>query len=238
MEDIVIFGAGGFGREVAWLIEEINSVRKLFNILGFIVDDGSALPGENFNGHAVLGGLGYLEDKKGLSMVIAMGSPSSRLKVLNRLAPYNLHYPNLVHPSVMVGPEVRVGIGNVICAGAILTVNITMGSFCQLNLHTTVGHDCVLGHFATTACGIDLAGHSRIGTGAYLGNHSTVLSVGIGEFATIGAGAVVNSDIPAGATAVGVPAKIIKQSMIHEEMTSQIPEQLVSIAPVEIRQGV
>lgn len=238
MEDIAIFGAGGFGREVAWLIDDLNGVKKMYNVLGFIVDNKSALAGEVINGYAVLGGLEYLEAKKGLAIAIALGDPVSRLRVLNRLAPYNLHYPNLIHPSVIIGAEVQTGTGNIICAGTILTVNIIIGSFCQLNLHTTVGHDSVVNDLATTACGVDLAGYSHIGLGAYMGNHSTVLSVKVGAFATVGAGAVVNRDIPEGATAVGVPAKVIKETTIHEEMRKQIPEQIDLIEPSLIRQSI
>jgi sugar O-acyltransferase (sialic acid O-acetyltransferase NeuD family) len=237
MEDIVIFGAGGFGREVAWLIDDLNRVRNQYSVLGFIVDD-SVLKGELLNGHVVLGGLEYLEGKKGLSAAIALGDPVSRMRVLTRFAPYNLRYPNLIHPSAMIGTEVRIGIGNIICAGSILTVNINMGSFCQLNLHTTVGHDAVLQDFATTACGVDLAGHSHIGLAAYMGNHSTVLpSVNVGAFATVGAGAVVNRDLPVGVTAVGVPAKVVKESQIYDEMKGRIPVQLSSVSLSSIRQS-
>jgi len=238
MEEIVIFGAGGFGREVAWLIDDLNKVGGRYRTLGFLVDE-RELKGEIVNGYPILGGLEYLGDKKGISAAIALGDPVARMKVFNRLAPYDLSYPNLIHPSATVGVEVRIGIGNVICAGTIVTVNISIGHFCQLNLHTSVGHDSVLQDFATTACGVDLAGYTDIGVAAYMGNHSTVLpSVHVGAFATVGAGAVVNRDLPAGVTAVGVPAKVIKESSVHDDMKEQIPVQLASAGFSEIRKSV
>lgn len=209
--DVVVFGAGGFGREVAWLISEINRVEKRFDLLGF-VDDNPAIKGQVLNGYPVLGGMEYLKDKPGLGVVLALGDPAVRLKVYKKLETLNLEYPNVIHPNVLIGDEVTTGMGNVICAGCILTVNIRMGDFCQLNLKTTVGHDAVLEDFTTTACSVDLAGYSHAGFGTYFGNHSTVLqSVRVGEFTTVGAGAVVNRDLPDGVVAVGVPAKIVRR---------------------------
>jgi sugar O-acyltransferase (sialic acid O-acetyltransferase NeuD family) len=237
MEEIVIFGAGGFGREVAWIIDDINRARADYRILGFIADNEFTRAGELLNGYPVLGGPEWLEGKKGISAAIALGSPVSRLAVLSRLDPYGLHYPNLIHPSVVIATGVQIGEGNVVSAGCILAVNSTISSFCQLNLHSTIGHDCVLENFATTACGVDLAGYSHIGFGAYMGNHVTVLpSVKVGAFATVGAGAAVNRDLPPGVTAVGVPAKVIKESPVYDELKTKIPQCLASIQLRDISQ--
>lgn len=210
MDEIVIFGAGGFGREVAWLIENINQEEPRFHILGFLDDDPS-LVGKRLNNYPVFEAHTFLSDHRSISLALAVGQPLVRMAAADRLGEYALHYPNLIHPTVMMGNTNTLGMGNILCAGVIVTVNARIGNFCQLNLKTTVGHDCILEDFSTTACGVDLAGKSHIGRGAYLGNHATVLpSVRVGERAVVGAGAVVNRDLPAGTVSVGVPARTIK----------------------------
>ena len=210
MDDIVIVGAGGFGREVAWLIEEINQVEPKFRILGFL-DDDAALVGKRVNDYPVFDVALFLKNNRGVSAALAVGLPKVRMAVAERLAEHALHYPNLIHPTVRMSPTSTLGVGNILCAGVIVTVNVRIENFCHLNLKTTVGHDCVLQDFSTTACGVDLAGHSHLGRGVYLGNHATVLpSVRVGDMAVVGAGAVVNRELPPGTVSVGVPAKVIK----------------------------
>ncbi|MGA1823477.1 MAG: acetyltransferase [bacterium] len=222
MMKIAIFGAGGFGREVAWLIEEINKVKKSYEIIGFI-DEQVSLIGQNINGYLVLGGLDFLIDNSDIGMVIAVGNPVTRIEILKKLKKFKNSYPNLIHPSVLKGRMIDMGIGNVICAGTILTENIKIGNFCQFNLNTTIGHDAKLGDFTTSACSVDFAGYSNLGIGVYCGNKSTVLpSICIGDFSVIGAGAVVNKNIPDRVVAVGVPARILKHTHLNDDLKIDI----------------
>ncbi|MEW6664888.1 MAG: acetyltransferase [Thermodesulfobacteriota bacterium] len=218
LRKIAVFGAGGFGREVAWLISEINRVTPTHDLIGF-VDDDPELKGRVVGGHAVLGGLGILGEIRDVAIAVAVGDPSTRLRIAERLKAFGVLLPNLIHPSVLVGEETSMGEGNILCAGVIITVNVRIGNFCHLNLKSTVGHDCVLEDFATAACGVDLAGDVRLGQGVYLGNHATVLpSVRVGPGSVIGAGAVVNRDVRAGSVCVGVPARAIRTNPAFQSM--------------------
>jgi len=222
MIKIVIFGAGGFGREVAWLIEDINKVKKIYDIIGFI-DENSSLIGQKINGYIVAGGLDYFVHNPNIAVAIAVGNPAKRLQIFTTLNDLKLTYPNLIHPSVLKGRYIEIGIGNIICAGTILTENIKIENFCHFNLNTTLGHDTVLGNFTTSACSVDFAGYSATGIGVYFGNKSTILpSVHVGNFSIIGAGAVVNKNIPDGVVAVGIPAKVIKHNPIYDEIKNDI----------------
>jgi len=210
MDEIVIFGAGGFGREVAWIIEDINRVGKRFELLGF-VDDDPQMKGRILNGYPVLGGIEYLERKRSLGIALGLGLPVARHKVMRRLEHLDLKYPNLIHPSAYIGPGVEFGIGNIVYIGCVLAPNCKLGNFCVLELKATVGHDAVLDDFASTAVGVDFGGYSHAAYGTYFGNHATVLpSIKIGAWTVVGAGAVVNRDLPENVVAVGVPARVIK----------------------------
>lgn len=217
MVEIAIFGAGGFGREVAWLIDEINEKKREFDIIGFL-DDDIALKGKVVNGLRVLGGIDYLEKRPSLAVALAVGNPLHRFKAQKRLSVFNVVYPNLIHPSVSPGINNSLGIGNIFCSGCIMTVNITIGNFCHFNLKSTIGHDCNLSDYTTSACSVDFAGCSKTGIGVYCGNQSTLLpSVSVKDFSIIGAGAVVNDTIEEGSVAVGIPAKIVKKNQLLNE---------------------
>jgi len=222
MIKIFIFGAGGFGREVVWLIEDINKVKEDYDIIGFI-DENNSLIGQKINGYTVVGGLDYFIDNPNIAVAIAVGDPANRLKIFNKLNGLKLTYPNLIHPSVLKGRYIEMGVGNIICAGTILTENIKIGNFCHFNLNTTLGHDTVLANFTTSACSVDFAGYSNTGIGVYFGNKSTILpSIHVGDFSIIGAGTVVNKNIPVGVVAVGIPAKVIKHNHIYDEIKNDI----------------
>lgn len=215
-EDLVIIGAGGFGREVKWLVERINrdadsrTGEKRWNICGF-ADDGVPVQAE-LEGLPVLGGCEWLaEQKKPLAVVCAVGSAKSRRKIIKKIKENkNLYFPNLLDPSVLMSESVQMGGGNIICAGTILTVDICMGDFCILNLDCTIGHDVKLGDFVTLYPSVNLSGNVTVGQETELGTGSHVIQgIKIGEQTIIGAGTVVIRDLPGECTAVGNPARII-----------------------------
>jgi serine O-acetyltransferase len=74
-------------------------------------------------------------------------------------------------------------------------------------IHPTasIGPNCMIFQQVTLVAEIKVGGHVDIGTGAKI-----LDAVTIGDHAKIGANAVVLCDVPEGATAVGVPAKIVK----------------------------
>ena len=79
-KDIVIIGAGGFGREIAWLIEDINKVKNEWNIVGF-VDDDESVQGKDINGYKVIGNINWLKEQE-LFVVNAIGNPVIKKKLL------------------------------------------------------------------------------------------------------------------------------------------------------------
>lgn len=211
MRNIAIFGAGGFGREVAMLIEQINQKEETWNILGYF-DDGVKV-GTELYGYKVLGGIKELNNlEEDLSLVFAIGDPKIKKKVIENINNSHLSYPILIHPSVLMGrKDTIIGEGAIIAAGNILTVNINIGKHVILNLGCTVGHDTVIRDYSSFMPSVNISGEVEIGEGVYVGTGVKIINqLEIGAGTIVGAGAVVAKTLPANCTAVGIPAKPIK----------------------------
>lgn len=209
MKDIVIIGAGGFGREVAWLIEEINRVDKQWNLVGF-VDDNENLQGTEVNGYKVVGDIDWLE-KQEVNVVCAIGDPITKKKTIDRLKEGKNSYPVLIHPSVIYSDKVSFGEGSIICAANVLTTDIKVGNHVIINLDCTIGHDATLGNYTTILPSVNVSGFVITEECVSVGTGSAIIQgVTIGENTVVGAGAVVVKSLPANCTAVGSPAKPIK----------------------------
>jgi sugar O-acyltransferase (sialic acid O-acetyltransferase NeuD family) len=213
---LVIFGAGGLGREVLLLLQQLNETQPTWTIRGFYDDQPPTA--------STVAGLPYLGSSadlnataEPLAVALAVGNPSRRAAVVSRLTAPQLSFPALVHPSVALAAHQRIalGAGCIIQQGCILTCDIVLGCFALLNLGCTVGHDAALGDFCSLMPHANVSGAAQLGAGVYLGTNATVIQgVRVGENTILGAGAVAVRDLPANVTAVGVPARIIKQEGI------------------------
>lgn len=212
MEDLAIFGVGGFGREVLTLVQDLNRVKAQYNIRGFF-DDGHP-KGEMINGYPTLGGVEDLNAwQTPIALAVAIGTHSIKRKVLDRIVNSNVSFPTLIHPTVLIGDRnyVKIGQGCIICAENILTTNIEIHDFVILNLACTVGHDTVINSYAAFMPSVNISGEVTIGAGVYVGTGVKIINqLEIGPNTIVGAGAVVAKSLPAYCTAVGIPAKVIK----------------------------
>ena len=209
VKDIVIVGAGGFGREVAWLVEEINAVSPEWRLLGFLDD---MAKGSTVEGYPILGPIEHVAELgQHVHLTCAIGDSRLRKRLVDKLAESGRRFATLIHPSVLKSAYVSIGEGSTICAGTILTTNISIGKHCLLNLDCKVGHDSTLGDFTSCMPAVNIAGDVIIKQGCYFGLNACVINQKrVGEWSIIGAGAAVVKDIPARSLAVGVPAMPIK----------------------------
>jgi len=213
MQSIVILGAGGFGREVLDILIAQNKVSKQWRILGFI-DKNPKLKGRILNGYPVLGSFDWFSkvSTKKIQAICAIGENASRQKVVEKAKSIGLEFANVIHPTVAMTDFVTLGEGVVICAGCILTNQITIGNHTIINLDVTIGHDTIIGDFCTLSPGVHISGRNKILEGAYIGTGVvTIQGITIGRWSIIGAGAVVAKNIPDKVVAVGIPAKPIKE---------------------------
>lgn len=209
-EDLIIVGASGFGKEVAWLVESINGRGERWRLRGFL--DDRLEPGAQCLGYPVLGpvALAGAEPDWG-SAVVAIGDPRVRLRVTRQFLATGVRLPALIHPSVELHPSNRVGEGTVICAGSTITVEVVIGAHVHLNLHCTVGHGAVLEDYCTLSPGVHVSGDVHLERGVFLGTGAqTIQGVRVAEGAVVGAGATVTRDLPTCVVAVGSPARAVK----------------------------
>lgn len=207
MKDIVIVGSGGFAKEVAFLIDEINSVSEEWNFLGYI-DQGVG----SFNGkYTVFQNDGWLLNTfEKIHVVFGIGNPL----VISRLykmfsANTNLFFPNLVHPNVIGDwKRIKMGKGNIICASNVFTTDIFIGNFNVFNLDCTIGHDVVIGNYNVINPSVNISGGVQLSDRILLGTNATLLQyLSVCADTVIGANALVNKSIETSGTYIGSPAK-------------------------------
>ncbi|MBC5837046.1 acetyltransferase [Flavobacterium muglaense] len=211
MDKIAIVGAGGFGREVKFLIDQINIEKNKYEFVGFF-DDG-LVKGDIVNGFPVLGKVSDINNlNESTAIVIAVAIPQIRKDIYNKISNSFAYFPTLIHPNVIIGTDfVTVGKGSIICASTIITVNINIGEFVILNLQCTVGHDTIIKDFCSFMPSVNVSGEVIIEECVYVGTGAKIINLlNIGKNTIVGSGAVVAKSLPGNCTAVGIPAKPIK----------------------------
>lgn len=189
-----LIGYGGFAREI--------QAHMQIDLIFFVDDqywtkgNKSLLPLSSF-------------DPNEYELLIAIGNPKDRFNIANRL-PKNTKYFSFIHPSAIILDEIEIKEGSIICAGCILTTNISIGKHAHLNLQTTIGHDTRVGDFFTTAPGAKISGNCLIQDRVYIGTNASIKEkINICNDVTIGLGAGVVKNITEPGVYVGCPAKII-----------------------------
>ena len=208
MKKLLIVGAGGFGREMhAWCRQHPDHGRT-WAFEAFLDDNPEALAA--FGSFAPVRPLATHLPAADEVFVCGVGLPDVKQRLVRPLLERGASFLTFVHPSVILGERVVLGRGVVLCPGAILSADITLGEFAMVNLNSTVGHDARIGAWSTLSAQCDVTGHVRLGDRVFMGSKSTVIPRRVvADGVTVGAGAVVIADVPAGVTVVGNPARIL-----------------------------
>lgn len=199
-QDIVIVGAGGHAKAVAAVADALG-----YHVLGFA----DLRAGADFFGRPVKL-LGYWPAD--VPLAVAIGNAAHRCRLVGELASQGRTLPVLVHPRAVVDPSAALGRATVVMPGAVVGADARIGAGAIVNTGATVDHDCRLGDFVHVAPGAHLAGEVAVGEGSWIGIGAAIVQqTTIGAWTMVGAGAVVLGDLPNEVTAVGVPAKVIRQ---------------------------
>jgi sugar O-acyltransferase (sialic acid O-acetyltransferase NeuD family) len=213
MQEIAVFGASGFGREVMPVVRQQIASAGTPARLSFVDD----APGSSeCNGHPVFVYSDWLAGiASGKSVAIAIANSQVREKLAQRCAADGVKFLEIRHPSVVQFDDVQIGEGAILCPFVTLTSNIRIGQHFHANIYSYVAHDCQIGDYVTFAPAVKCNGnvvvedHAYIGTGAVIKQGQPGKPIVIGRGAVVGMGAVVTKSVPAGTTVVGNPARAL-----------------------------
>ena len=207
MKRVIIVGAGGFGREVLNWAEDHPDCGKTWEIAGFLDDNSRALDGCNYE-VPILGATTDHQPAADELFLCAIGTPAIKRTVCQGLLDRGGVFFTLVHPSVIMGCNVQLGRGVVICPGVVLTCDIRVGDFTMINCLSSAGHDARIGNWATISAHCDMMGQTELGEMAFMGSGARILpGKTVGPRALVGAGSVVLGNVPADAKVFGNPAR-------------------------------
>ena len=209
MQDLIIVGASGFGRELLAIVEEINRIELTWNVLGFIDDNLHAL--DDFEtGYRVLGTIIDWKPIGSELYGLAIASLKTKEKVVTILKERGASFATLLAPSVNIGSRSKLGEGVVSFGETGISVDVTVGNFVFFNALCGIGHDAVIGDYCTFGPKVCISGATKMGKCVNVGAlASTFPGIEVGDYATIGMNSAVVRKVKANTTVMGVPAKAI-----------------------------
>jgi sugar O-acyltransferase (sialic acid O-acetyltransferase NeuD family) len=205
MKDLLIVGAGGFGREVlCWARESSGD----WLVAGFLDDNPRALDGFGSDLPPILAGVSDYVPMASEVFICAMGQVAAKRRCVERIVSVGGMFTQVIHATAVHSTRATLGTGVILCPYSIVSPNATIGDFVTVNLHSSVAHDAVIGRWSQLHCHVDITGGVTLGEGVLVGSHASILpGVKVGDGAIIGAGSVVNRDVPPGVTVFGAPAR-------------------------------
>lgn len=208
MKDIVVIGSGGFSKQVIEIIEHLNLRKQEYRLLG-IIDDNEDKIGTDVLGYKVIGDTDYIKQisqQKEIHGVIAIADGKVKSQISRKLS--EIHWVNLIHPSAIVSNYLKIGEGNIICAGVVINPEIEMGNHCHINIGTTLGHDVTMLDYVTIMPGSKVSGNVTLKSNTMVGTGSSIIQgLTIEENVVLGAGAVVTKNTEPDYLYIGVPAR-------------------------------
>lgn len=213
-----IVGAGGFGREVMPLLEDMIRIERgrLDALLYFVVEKLDCV--KKVNGIDVIALEEFLAIKANNKYYnVAIADAKTRERIASDLSEKNCKPFSIKSKSAVVLANNEVGSGSILCPFVTVTSNVKIGKFFHANIYSYVAHDCIIGDFVTFAPKVSCNGnvviedYAYIGTGAVIkqGSHNNPIVIGRG--AVIGMGAVVTKSVPPHDIVIGNPAKSMKK---------------------------
>ena len=206
MTNIVIVGAGGFGREMLGYVRDCISAGAKWTIKGFLDDNLNSLQGYNYD-NKIISSIQTYTPSPNDALICAIGNPKIKKEKVEMLLARGAKFETLIHPTAYIGSNVAIQEGAIICPRVSLTCDISVGRFAMLNVATGCGHDSQIGDFATISGFCDITGFCKVGEGAFLASHvSMIPSSEIGKWAKVGIGSTVILKIKDNESAFGNPA--------------------------------
>jgi acetyltransferase EpsM len=204
-KDLIIYGAGGMGKECVWIAEDnqLDLKLKAFYDDNKEISSCSGIPSSELL-------------NQNCFILVSVAEPKNKQKIVLQLKEA-YRFSNLISNSAQIHKSSKLGLGCIVGFECIISVDVQVSNHCLINARTIIGHDSILGNFVSLMYNVSISGNVSIGEGTLIGTGAVILpNIKIGKWCKIGAGAVVTKDIPDYSVVVGVPGKIIKQIAIHE----------------------
>jgi len=205
-QNLIIIGAGSFGREVCTWAWQAERVAVPWKVAGFLDNRRDALALYDY-GVPILSSPEDYEPRVGDTFVIAIGDARTKQHYGNVMRKKGASFATIVHPTALVGRDVRIGAGSIIGPFAQLSCDIELGEHVAFGTHSNTAHDTKIGNFCQISGSCEINGNATLGEGVFLGSHATILArARVGSWAFVGAGSVVLRNVRPGARVFGNPA--------------------------------
>lgn len=206
MQDLIIVGASGFGREILQYVEDINVVNPTWNFIGFIDDNINALDGVS-QGRKIVDSIQGHIPKSDVMYVCGLAFPKVKKDIVTLLKDKGAKFTSIIHPTARISKYSKIGEGCIITPNSNVNSDAEVGDFVSV-LASGIGHDAKVGNYSTLSGHVAVNGHVEVGEDVYIGCGAMIApSKKIGKGATVGIGSVVISNVRAGVTVFGNPAK-------------------------------
>lgn len=208
MKDLIIVGAAGFGREVLQYVKHCNKVNPEWNIKGFIDDNQQALDGYECD-YKIISSIKAYEVKEDDYFVVAIAITTVKKIIVDLLKQNKAKFASIIHPTAIIGDFCQIGEGLIVTPNAKVSPNVKIGNFVTL-LGSGIGHDANISDFCTITGNCSINGHVQLGEGAFIGSNSCIApGKRVGEWAYVGMGSMVISNVKPNTKVMGNPAKRI-----------------------------
>ena len=212
MKKIVLFGAGGLGKEVANMIREINKWQPTYDLLGFIVEEKYFKPNTYVNDLPIIGDEQWLLRNKDVLCCCTIADVHQKARIQDYLNTQGIKFETIKDVTAYIAPYSNIGEGCIIYPYVMISSNVTIEQGVLLNSYVTIGHDVSIGKYTTVQPGTGISGNVKIGTKVSIGGHAFIVPrKKIGDEAVVAAGSIVFSNVKPHTTVLGNPAKRMRE---------------------------
>lgn len=211
MKHLIIIGAGSFGRELFWHIQDSKGFGAEFDVKGYIVDNYESVSDEELKLQKPL--LSSIDDYKieiDDVFICAIGSVEGRESTVRRIEKRGGEFLSIIHNTALIHGTVKIGHGVFIGPYTVIGDNVTLKDHVMLNTHSSIGHDAIIEEYTCAMSYVDITGYCHIGKKVFLASGCRMTpSTTIGDGAYVGIGSVVLRRVKAGIKVFGNPARAI-----------------------------
>ncbi len=209
MKNLIIIGARGFGREIYNIAIQTKEYNNEWIVKGFLDDKSDALEGFQ-NYPSILSSVEDYEVEENDVFICALGDVKWKKEYVNTILSKNGKFINIIHPTVNVGLNTKIGIGCIVCPYTYISNDVTIGNFTTIQSHAAIGHDVTIGNFNQINALTFFGGFVKTEDEVTVNPGATIIpKATIGEKSILGINSTILRQVKSNVTVFGTPAKEI-----------------------------